>query len=172
MPKMPLGGYGADYDSKESRGKVINMIAEANKDKSFRTVRRCDGLTSIYTALGACRSNILVNGDYAYFISGANLYRVDSAGVSTSLGVVGGTGEGQIMSNSFPGDNQICVLNGSGSGYIYDSAGLDKITDVDFFPTTAGTILNERFIFVRDGTNEFFMSDISNGRSYSPLSFD
>ena len=96
---MPLGGQDTDHDSKKSRGKLINMIAEANRDMTYRTVKRCDGLTSKSTALGACRSNILVNNNYAYFISGANLYRMDEAGTSTSLGAVNGSGEGHIMSN-------------------------------------------------------------------------
>ena len=171
MPKMPLGGQDTDHDSKKSRGKLINMIAEANRDMTYRTVKRCDGLTSKSTALGVCRSNILVNNNYAYFISGANLYRMDEAGTSTSLGTVNGSGEGHIMSNSVPGNNQICVLNGSGLGYIYNNSGLVQITDVDFFPTTSGTVLNERFWFIRDGTNEFFCSEISDGFSYDPLGF-
>jgi hypothetical protein len=147
------------------------MIAEGNKDGSYKTVKRCDGLTNISNALGEMRSNILVNGGYSYFISGANLYRMDINMVSTSLGAVGGLDQGQILSNSVPGNNQILVLNGSGDGYIYNNSGLVQITDPDFYPTTSGTVLNERFWFVRDGTNEFFASDISDGFSYNPLSF-
>jgi len=171
MAKLPLGGKNTDYDSKNSRGNLINMIAEADNDQNYRTIKRCDGLTSFSTGAGATRSNILVNGGYAYFISGSFLYRVDTLGVASSLGSVGGAGEGQILENSVPGNNQILVLNGSGAGYIYNNAGLVAITDSDFFPTTSGTVLAERFWFVRDGTNEFFGSDISDGFSYDPLTF-
>ena len=170
MPRLPLGGTGKDYDSKKSKGFLTNVIAEGDNGE-YRTLRGCDGLTAHSTALGVTRSNILVNGGFAYFVSGADLYRLDTAGVSTSLGSIGGSGQGQIIANSAPGNNQILVLNGSGLGYIYDNTGLTAITDPDFFPTTSGTILNERFWFVRDGTNEFFASDISDGFSYDPLSF-
>ena len=170
MPRLPLGGTGKDYDSKKSRGFMTNMIAEGDRGE-YRTVKACDGLTSYSTALGPTRSNILKNGVYAYFVSGANLYRMTTAGVSTSLGVINGSGQGQVLANSVPGNNQILVLNGAGLAYIYDNSGLTQITDPDFFPTTCATILNERFWFVRDGTNEFFASDISDGFSYNPLSF-
>lgn len=171
MPRLQLGGAGADFDSKKSRGKLINMIAEGSDDGSYRTVRRCDGLTEFSAGLGVTRSNILTNGGYAYLVSGAILYRINTSGTVSSLGVVGGSGQGQIISNSVPGNNQILILNGAGEGYIYDNSGLTQITDPDFFPTTSGTVLNERFWFVRDETNEFFASDISDGFSYNPLSF-
>jgi len=171
VAKLPLGGKSTDYDSKHSRGKLINMIGEADKDKNYRTIKRCDGLTSFATGSGATRSNFLVNDGHAYFISGTLLYRVDTLGVAVSLGSVGGIGEGQILSNSVPGNNQILVLNGAGAGYIYDNTGLTKISDSDFFSTTSGAVLDERFWFIRDGTNEFFGSDISDGFSYNPLTF-
>ena len=171
MPKLPLGGTGRDFDSKKSRGKLVNVIAEGNKDGSYRTIKGCDGLTEYSIGLDAIRSNFLVNGGFSYYVSGLNLFRVNSSGVSSDLGVIGGTGQGQILSNSVPGNNQILVLNGGGQGYIFNNSGLNQITDLDFFPTTSGTILNERFWFVRDDTNEFFASEISDGFNYNPLSF-
>ena len=171
MPRLPLGGTGANFDSKKTRGELINMIAESDKDKTYKTIKQCDGLASYATASDAIRSNILTNGGYAYFLSGANVYRMDNSQTVYDLGVVGGSGQGQILANSVPGNNQIVILTGTGLGYIYDNAGLTQITDVDFYSTTSGTVLNERFWFVRDGTNEFFASDISNGFSYNPLSF-
>lgn len=171
MASIPLGGSGANFDSKKSRAMLINMIAEADPNQNYSCVKRCDGLTSFSTAYGAIRSNILVNGGYAYYISGAYAYRTNTVGVSSSLGVVGGSGRGQVVSNSVPDNNQILFLNGDGEGYIYNNSGLVQITDSDFFSTTSATILNERFWLSRDGTNEFFASDISDGFTYNPLSF-
>lgn len=150
---------------------LINMIGEADQNQNYSCVKRCDGLTQFSTASWVVRSNILVNGNYAYYISGTRAYRTDIYGVSQDLGAVGGTGRGQVLSNAVPGDNQILFLNGSGAGYIYASASLTQITDADFFSTTSATVLNERFWCSRDGTNEFFASDISSGLSYNPLSF-
>lgn len=173
MAKFSLGGQNKDYDSKKSRGEIVNLIPEGNKDGSYRTVRKVDGLTLFATLpLGSVRSDPLVNAGFAYVVSGANLYRVDSTGSVTDLGAIGGTGRAKMAANAVPGDSQILILNGSGSGYIYDDAsGLVAITDTDFFPSSSVTVLNERFWLARDGTNEFFASDVSDGTSYDPLSF-
>jgi hypothetical protein len=171
--KIPLGGKEQDYDSKKSRERLINMVADVNRDGSYSAVKRLEGLTD-YSVLGTRvpRSNLLVNNGYCYVVAGNNLYRVHTSAVSSDLGFVGGGGRAQILANSVPGDNQILVLNGTGLGFIFTNAGgLVKITDPDFFATVSGTILDERFWFARQGTNEIFGSEISDGFSYNPLTF-
>lgn len=170
---LPLAVKAGDYNSIKERGLLINMIAEASRSGDFLSVRRLDGLTELDSSLtSAIRSNFHENGGFLYFVSGSNLYRIQPPAASpTNLGAVGGSGRGQILSNSKPGDNQIVILNGAGQGYVYDSGGLNQITDVDFYPSTSMTILNERVWFTRDGTNEMFASDVGDATSYDPLSF-
>jgi len=173
---IPLALRAADYNSSQSKGQLVNMIAETNKAADYITVKRVEGLESFTTTPGnlPCRSNLHRNGDYIYFVSGAVFYRFNPDAVSptpVSLGTIGGSGRATVVSNSVPGDNQILVLNGTGAGYIYQTATLTQITDVDFYPTTSVAILNERFWFPRDGTNEYFCSDIADGFSYDPLAF-
>ncbi len=173
MADFPLGGQNKEYDSKKSRGQVVNLIPEGDRDGSFRSVSRTEGLT-LFAALplGPVRSDPLVNAGLIYVVSGSALYRVDTVGVATNLGTVHGSGRAKLQANSVPGDSQILILNGSGSGYVYDNAnGLVAIVDADFFPSTSVTILDERFWLTRDGTNEFFGSDISDGTNYNPLTF-
>lgn len=171
MADFLLGGKNADYDSKKGRAQVVNLIPEG--DEGFKSARRTEGLTSFASlALGAVRSDLLVNNGFIYVVSGSNLYRVDKGGNATSLGAVGGTGRAKLEANAVPGDSQILILNGSGAGYIYNNAnGLVLITDPDFFPSSSVTVLNERFWLTRDGTNEYFGSDVSDGTSYNPLTF-
>ena len=172
--QIPLAVKSGDYNSVKSRGQLINMIAETNKAQDYLAVRRCEGLALYGTSPNGypCRSNFLKNGDYIYYVAGTVLYRFDPpSGAPTSVGTVGGSGRATILSNSVPGDNQILILNGAGLGYIYDSGVLTQISDVDFYTTTSATVLNERFWFSRDDTNEFFASDQSNGTAYNPLSF-
>ena len=169
MADFPLGGESSDFDSKKSRGEIINLIPEGNE--KYRSVRRTEGLTLFATlALGPVRSNILVNNSFAYVVSGSTLYRVTTAGVVTTIGAVNGTGRAKIAANAVPGDSQILILNGSGSGFIYDDAGgLVSITDTDFYSSSSVTVLNERFWLVRDNTNQFFGSAVSDGTSYPAL---
>jgi len=173
MPDFPLGGREKDFDSKKSRGRVINLIPEGDKEKGYQSVKRAEGLTLFAIGMDEpVRSNHLVNAGFIYLVSGDNFYRVDSAGLATSLGAVGGSGRAKLAANSIPGDSQIAILNGSGAGFIYSVAlGLVSITDPDFFSSSSVTVLNERFWFVRDDTNEFFGSDVSDGTSYNPLTF-
>lgn len=171
--KFPLGGKDQDYDSKKSPERLINMIADVNRDGSYTAVKRSDGLTE-YVSLSSAspRSNLLKNAGLIYVVSFNSLYRIDTALVVTNLGTVGGSGRAQILANAIPGDSQILVLNGIGDGFVYtNTGGLVQITDPDFFQTVSGTVLNERFWFARKDTNEFFGSSISDGLSYDPLTF-
>ena len=169
--QIPLGIRSGDYNSIKDRGLLVNMIAETSRKGDFLSVKRLDGLTLHDSSLTATmRSNIHKNSGFKYFVSGNSLFRFTD-GAPSLLGVVGGGGIATIVSNSVPGDNQVMILNGSGAGYIFDSGGLVQITDPDFFSTTSVTVLNERFWCTRDGTNEIFASDVSDGTSYNALSF-
>lgn len=168
---MPLGVQAGDYNSIKEKGLLINMLAETNRRGDFLSVKRLDGLTEHDSSLtDPIRSNIHLNSGFKYFVSGTKFYRFTD-GAPSLLGTIGGSGVATIVSNSVPGDNQVMVLNGEGLGYIHDSGGLNQIVDVDFFSTTSVTVLNERFWCTRDGRNEIFASDVSDGTSWNSLSF-
>lgn len=173
MADFPLGGTGKNFDSKRSRETLVNLLAEGTNEGAYRSVRRVEGLTEyINVPAGAIRSNMLPNANFVYFVAGSRLYRVSTDLAIEDLGIIGGAGRASLEQNSAPDGNQICVLNGAGQGYIFTVGGvLEQIIDPDFFTTTSVTILNERFWFTRDGTNEFFGSEISNGLAYNPLTF-
>lgn len=174
MAKFLLGGQNKKFDSKKSRGQVVNLIPEGDKDGTFRLVRRTEGLTLFSTLpTGPVRSDLLINDNFVYVVSGSQLYRGNADGVAEDLGAVGGAGRAKLKANSLPGDSQILILNGSGSGFVYSNAlGLVSITDPDFFSSSSVAILDERFWFSRDGTNEFFGSDVSDGTTYNTLTFE
>jgi len=171
MPNFPLTESSKDFDSKRSRSVLFNLMTETDF-KGYQTVRRTEGLTEFSTTEDTPRSNFIINSDLLYFVGGLNLLTLTAAGIQTIIGAIGGEGRASLAQNSAPGGNQICVLNGTGEGYIFTVGGaLVQITDTDFFPSTSVTILNERFWFARDGTNEFFGSEISDGFTYDPLTF-
>jgi hypothetical protein len=172
--QIPLALKAGDYNSIRSKGQLINLIAETNKAQDYVTVRRTEGLTLLHTTPNdePMRSQPHLNGSFIYYVAGDTLYRFQPpSGAPVSLGTVGGSGRATILSNSVPGNNQIVILNGEGQGYIYDNSGLNQIVDADFYDTTSMTILNERFWFTRDGSNEFFASDVADASAYNPLSF-
>lgn len=171
--KFSLGGSDRSYNSKRSQQALINMLAEQNNDGTFKVIKRTEGLSTLVDlGTGPIRSDILINSGFAYVVSGTNLYRFDTALTVENLGAVSGSGRAKLAANSFPGDNQIFILNGLGAGFTFKNAdGLELVTDPDFFPSNSVTVLNERFWFSRTGTNEFFGSDLSDGKSFSPLTF-
>lgn len=173
LQKIPLGGTYEDLNSAQSRQGVINLLGESTEDGSYKAIKDGPGLTLFSTLTsGAGRSNLFVNSGFMYAIAGTDLIRANEFGTVTVLGSVGGSGRGQIFSNSVPGDNQIMVLNGIGDGYVYtDALGVVQVTDPDFLATVAGTVQSERGYFARRDTNEFFASDISDFTAYNPLSF-
>lgn len=101
-----------------------------------------------------------------YVVSGGLLYSVTSAGVETALGgVVGGTGVVSMETNG----TQIVIVNGT-SGYVYATAtGLQLITDADFFTANTVCFLDQRFVFDKKNSNQFFISDSLDGTSYNAL---
>lgn len=174
--RIPLGGSEKSYNSKRSRQSLINLIFENDKGGEFRTIKRTEGLTELVDlGNGPIRSDILINSGFAYLVSGGNFFRFDSSLTVENLGPISGAGRAKLSANSFQdiggtADNQIFILNGSGSGFTFKNAdGLELVTDTEFFPSSSVAILNERFWFPRDGTNEFFGSDSTDGKSYNAL---
>lgn len=173
LQEIPLGGSDRDYNAIRARSGVVNLIPEADRTGSYRTVKDVGGLTLFgSSSAGIGRSNLLVNSGFMYAVMGTRLVRCDEFGTITDLGDVGGSGRAQVLANAVPGDNQIMVLNGVGDGYVYtNGGGLVQVTDPDFLSTVAGDVLGERGWFARRDTNEFFGSDISDFTAYDPLTF-
>lgn len=174
LRELPLGGQDKDLNSKKSREALVNLLPESDAEGAWRTVKDTAGLTLFadQSPFGACRSNLFVNAGFMYCVIGGTLFRFDKFGNPTNLGTCGGSSRASLFANSVPGDNQIMVLNGIGQGYVYtNGGGLVQVTDPDFFSTVAGDVLAERGWFIRQGSNEFFGSDISNFLAYNPLTF-
>lgn len=116
---------------------------------------------------GPCRGFVEWQ-DQTWGVFGSSLYRLDENGVAVwSGGGITGTRPVGLSENGV----QIIIVNGV-EGWTYDSAlGLQKITDVDFYPSVSVTFIDGFFVLTRRGTNQWFISDSYDGRSYDPLQF-
>ncbi len=103
-----------------------------------------------------------------YAVAGLSLYRINRAGGYKRIG--GGiTGNGVVSMS----DNgvQIMVVNGLG-GFIANEAGdYQQIQNPNFYSASTVLFFDNYFVFDRKGTNEFFLSGLSDGTSYSGLDF-
>lgn len=101
-------------------------------------------------------------------VAGGTLYRLNAAGGYKALGD-GITGSG-VVSMSDNG-TQIMVVNGLG-GYLADIEGnFQQIQNPNFYSASTVVFFDNYFVFDRKRTNEFFLSGLSDGTSYSGLDF-
>ena len=103
-----------------------------------------------------------------YAVSGSSLYSVTSAGVSTIVGSgIKGIGTVSMADNG----TQLCIVNGT-QGYIYSGVGgFEPITDPNFNPSTVVTYFDGYFIFTWTGTNQWFISNLLDGTTFTALDF-
>ncbi len=171
MKELAIGGFNLDYKSKQSRAEAINCLLEA--EGNFYSVRSCAGLTNfVDTTENAIQSDLIFSDNLIFFVAGNDLYQLDKLGNLTNHGTVGGAGRRVLMSNSIPDDNQILILNGNGQAYVYQpTAGLNIVSDADFYASSFGSVLNERAYLARDLTNQFFASAVSDMTDYPTTAF-
>lgn len=121
--------------------------------------------TSVFPNRGAW-----IYGGQAYWVQGSALWLTDSFGESTQVGDgVAGNGPVSMSDNGV----QLIMVNGdTGEGYTYAAGpGLEQITDPNFFPAQTVTFMDGYFLFDRLGTNEWFLSNLYDGRTYNGLDF-
>jgi hypothetical protein len=83
---------------------------------------------------------------FGYKVSGNTLYRFDSLGVQTSVGIIGGSGNVSMKDNG----NVLMIVSG-GVAYTFDGTALGSLS-LSFTPIQVD-YLNERFILLDDSEN-------------------
>lgn len=105
----------------------------------------------------------------AYAVSGTELYSVDATGSGTLLGTgIGGSGPVSMSDNG----QQLIVVNGQ-SGWIYtlSSNSFQPILSPNFYPSSTVIFMDGYFVLPRDGTNEWYLSALYDGTSYTGTDF-
>lgn len=98
--------------------------------------------------------------DELYIVSGNSLYKRDSVGVKTTIGTITGSGRVSMACN----ETQLCIVNGTSVGYIYDSATLS--TQALTGPAYKVRYLDGYFIFDYSGTGNWFISSVDDGTTF------
>ena len=115
------------------------------------------------TGTGPIRGMRVMDG-VLYVLSGTQLYRVTSAGVSTELGgAISGSGVVSMSDNG----SQLVIVNGT-TGHVYSVAsGFQRITDTNFLAAKTVTFIDQFFAFDRTGEDQWFISNVSDGSAYT-----
>ena len=152
--------------------RLINMMPEERgaAGKIPFPLYAVNGLASFATLTGGggYRGGISL-GDVGYVVSGRQVFKVDSAGSSTSLG--GFAGDDQVyLSRNQKAPNPQIVLVSQGKRAIIENDILLNIDDSDLAPPNSVAFLNQYFVFtINNGT--FQWSALSEGGEYDPTDF-
>ena len=151
--------------------RLINLYAKESpgQSKSPFVINGTPGLSQ-FTLLG--QGPIRVVHDMAnvlFIVSGTELYSVDSGGTGTLRGTIAGTGR------VFTADNgtELVLVNDTGTGFVWDGATLDTITDPDFQLASSCVFINQFIVFsVKSAAaGQFFWSAILDAKAYAALDF-
>lgn len=108
----------------------------------------------------------IVCGGLSYWVIDSSLYLVSSDGTATNLGSVGGSGRVAIASDR----STIIVVNGTSTGYFYDTS-TSTLSSIKLpYPATSVVTLDGYALFSASGQT-FFISAVNDVDSFDALDF-
>jgi len=171
---MPQVFLATDFEQSRSlplnSQRIVNFFTEKQPpaSKSQTPLFGVPGLDVVATAgNGPVRGAWLLN-ETIYFVSGPDLYRLNSDNTVT---VVGGGINGTNRVGMADNGTQLCIVNGA-RGWIYtEGGGLVGISSANFHPADVVIFNDGYFIFNWSGTKEWFLSALYDGLTYSGTDF-
>lgn len=152
-----------------SSQRMVNCYAEKEPQdaKSPVAIVNLHGMTSSVVLDGGPIRGMHVMQNNGFVVSGGTLYSITTAGATALGGTIAGSGP-VVMADD---GNHIVVVNGV-NGYVWSSAnGFQVISDPNFHPSSSVTFFDNVFVFVKDGTNQIFISNNLDPTTYNGLAF-
>lgn len=101
----------------------------------------------------------------AYIVSGTELYKVNSGGTATLVGTIPGSGRVSMTAGEF------LAIAANNEVYFYDGTALAKVTDPDFKGATQVAWLAGYYIYLKPGTDVFYVSAVESPNDVDALDF-
>lgn len=144
--------------------RLVNMYAEQSDGVSPVTLHGSPGLSLVGTYGSGPIRGIRYMAGSRYVVSRSSLY--NSSGLF--LGSINGTGPVSMSDDG----NQLVIVTGNRTGYVYSVAGgLNQITDPDFPGATSVDYLDGFFLFSEPDSGIFFISAINDATDFDALDF-
>ena len=172
MANIPLpSNYGKGESLRFDASRLVNFEAVPASGPLARgsfyldTTPGLVAFSTLGTGLYSTRG-LMQMGGVLYAVNGETLYRVNSFGVETSLGTVAGS-----LPVTMAKIGQELVICADTLSYVWNAqtSTFSTITDPDFYVADAVTGQNQRVIFNRRGTGQFFWSDTLAATVYDGL---
>ena len=170
LPMPFIGEHAEGHSAAVNAQKCVNWYPQMERTGAHNVVSLypTPGLVDLATGgAGGIRCNGVVWKDNLYFISGAELIKIDKSDITTSIGVMN-TSVGRCSIAS--GRSYLMVVDGK-DGWTYDGTTFAQITDGDFPIANYCTWTKGRFIVDSDGTDRFYVSDDDDPTSWQALLF-
>jgi len=140
---------------------LVNLYAEVMPPsaKNNSTLIGTPGNVLFATTTTGPILNTHVFKNELYAVTETKLYKISSVGAISEIGTVDFTGKTYVsMANN---GQQIIMV--AGDGYYFDGvATVAKITDTEYYQSSMVTFQDGYFILVRDGTQQFFISELNS----------
>jgi hypothetical protein len=168
---MFIGSSFKDPDLALNRQETVNWYIESQPEgaRNQKVLIGAPG-TVEWTTVGSGPIKAIYNhNERLYCVSDVEFYEILSDGSSILRGTLGESSQPFIVANL----TQVVIVNGV-SGYVWDETTdtFTQISDPNFFPTNYGTYQDGYLFFVREGTGQFFVSDIDDALTYPAINFD
>lgn len=159
MANAPIiGGFNALEDKQSANETTINLMQDTYEGKTKRRLRNTPGLRPWLSLPEYPIRGEVERSGRGFVAAGSHLYEVFQNGTYAVRGQIGNNGNPVSMdSNGF----QLIIVDGElGWGMPLDTNILTPITSPNFYPTRTIFISDGYAVGVREGTQQFFHSDL------------
>jgi len=142
------------------------LVPDGGKEPAF--LNRAPGLRLLATVGNGPIRGLWAFGDYAYAVSGLQLYKLDSSWTATLIGTVSGDGPVSMSDN---GTQLFVACNPD--GYIYNATTnvFAQITDPDYPGAVTVGYLDGYFVFNEPDSQRVWVTSLLDGTAVDPLDF-
>jgi hypothetical protein len=172
MGKAPfIGGFNEFAETQSANEHSINIMPEKTDGKSAYRLAATPGLKPWidFGVAGSTRAAKECVGR-GFVVVGSSLFEIFADGTFTLRGTIStNTGRVSIDHNGFE-----LILTDGAAGYVLNLStnAFTAIADADFYPSSSVAVVDGYAVLVRDGTQQFFHSDLYAATVYLGLDFE
>lgn len=165
--KLPIHSY-QHRSTKVGNDRLVNMYAEQSPPdgKAPYSVSRIPGIVDAITLSGTKGRGLYRWQGQLFAVSDIYFYKISSSHTATLYGNIIGT---DLV--SFAETPTQLVICSASATYVFDGTTLTQVTDPDFEDGAQCCSIDGYVLFRKEGTGQFFSSDLNNALSYDALMF-
>lgn len=171
MANFPIiGGFGTLEDVQSGNETTINAFAQKHQGKTEWRLRNTPGLKPFMELSSSpIRAAREVNGR-AFVVAGTAFFEIFDDASSVFWGSLTNDLDTRVVMD----DNGLQLMFTDGvAAYVFtfETDEFVKVNDVDWYPSKSLAVVDGFAVFARDGTGQYFYSDLYEAKTYLPSDF-